>query len=77
MTSLLAMQFGNFCSKSDDVSKKNTNIYSVGLLYTNLCFFFFFFFFLIWAIFKVIFGEGNGTPLQYYYLENPMDGGAW
>ena len=45
MTSLLAMQFGNFCSKSDDVSKKNTNIYSVGLLYTNLCFFFFFFFF--------------------------------
>ena len=23
------------------------------------------------------FGEGNGTPLQYFYLENPMDGGAW
>ena len=22
-------------------------------------------------------GEGNGTPLQYFYLENPMDGGAW
>ena len=21
-------------------------------------------------------GEGNGTPLQYSYLENPMDGGA-
>ena len=21
-------------------------------------------------------GEGNGTPLQYYCLENPMDGGA-
>ena len=21
--------------------------------------------------------EGNGTPLQYSYLENPMDGGAW
>ena len=20
--------------------------------------------------------EGNGTPLQYSYLENPMDGGA-
>ena len=20
---------------------------------------------------------GNGTPLQYSYLENPMDGGAW
>ena len=22
-------------------------------------------------------GEGNGTQLQYSYLENPMDGGAW
>ena len=22
-------------------------------------------------------GEGNGTPHQYYCLENPMDGGAW
>ena len=21
--------------------------------------------------------EGNGTPPQYSYLENPMDGGAW
>ena len=24
-----------------------------------------------------IFGEGNGTPLQYSCLENPGDGGAW
>ena len=23
------------------------------------------------------FEEGNGTPLQYSCLENPMDGGAW
>ena len=23
------------------------------------------------------FGEVNGTPLQYFCLENPMDGGAW
>ena len=22
-------------------------------------------------------GEGNGTPLQYSCLENPMDGGSW
>ena len=26
---------------------------------------------------KAINGEGNGTPLQYSCLENPMDGGAW
>ena len=23
------------------------------------------------------YGEGNGTPLQYSCLENPMDGGSW
>ena len=22
-------------------------------------------------------GEGNGNPLQFSCLENPMDGGAW
>ena len=22
-------------------------------------------------------GEGNGTPLQYFCLENPRDGEAW
>ena len=26
---------------------------------------------------KFFLGEGNGTPLQYCCLENPMDGGAW
>ena len=28
------------------------------------------------AGFKLSFGEGNGTPLQYSCLENPMDGRA-
>ena len=26
---------------------------------------------------SMIHGEGNGTPLQYSCLTNPMDGGAW
>ena len=26
---------------------------------------------------EIRFGEGNGNPLQYSCLENPMDGGAW
>ena len=26
---------------------------------------------------ECLFGEGNGTPLQYSCLENPMDGVAW
>ena len=30
-----------------------------------------------WVYVDIITGEGNGTPLQYSCLENPMDGGAW
>ena len=26
---------------------------------------------------RINYGEGNGTPLQYSCLENPMDGEAW
>ena len=45
-----------------------------------LSFFFFFFFFLIavwliWVSLVAQIGEGNGTPLQYSCLANPMDGG--
>ena len=32
---------------------------------------------LIWVYSNTILREGNGTPLQYSCLENPMDGGAW
>ena len=28
-------------------------------------------------VLKGLVGEGNGTPLQYSCLEDPMDGGAW
>ena len=31
----------------------------------------------LWASLVAQIGEGNGTPLQYSCLENPMDGGAW
>ena len=26
---------------------------------------------------RLVIGEGNGTPLQYSCLENPIEGGAW
>ena len=29
------------------------------------------------SLYTVAIGEGNGTPLQYSCLENPMDRGAW
>ena len=29
-----------------------------------------------WKV-ELVSGEGNGTPLQYSCLENPMGGGAW
>jgi len=34
----------------------------------------------LWYIIRILVGskgEGNGTPLQYSCLENPLDGGAW
>ena len=33
--------------------------------------------YIFWASPVQCSGEGNGTPLQYSCLENPMDGGAW
>ena len=29
------------------------------------------------SLFCFAFGEDNSTPLQYFCLENPKDGGAW
>ena len=29
------------------------------------------------AVARACHGEGDGTPLQYSCLENPVDGGAW
>ena len=33
--------------------------------------------FTVLVILKCIVGEGNGTPLQYSWVVNPMDGGVW
>ena len=33
--------------------------------------------FVVFSCVCVLIGEGNGTPLQYSCLENPMNGGAW
>ena len=33
--------------------------------------------FIICMVLYCVFEEGNGTPLQYSCLDNPMDGGAW
>ena len=30
-----------------------------------------------WMDLETVIGEGDGTPLQYSCLENPMDGDAW
>ena len=31
----------------------------------------------IWTLLAWTLGEGDGAPLYYSCLENPMDGGAW
>ena len=30
-----------------------------------------------WMDLQILIGAGNGNPLQYSCLKNPMDGGAW
>ena len=40
----------------------------------SICFYTFVSFKIISLAFS---GEGNGTPLQHSYLENPMDSRAW
>ena len=42
--------------------------------FTYLTFIYFFF---LSPVCLTLFGEGNGNPLQYSCLENPMDRGAW
>ena len=45
----------------------NIYYYKYVLIYKYMCVY----------IYIIYIGEGNGTPLQYSCLENPMDGGAW
>ena len=62
------MDVGNLISGSSAFSKSSLNIWKFmvhGLLKPGL------------ENIKHYFGEGNGNPLQYSCLENPMDIGAW
>ena len=43
----------------------------------NLIMLYFGLFLFVLICFVVNDGEGNGTPLQYSCLENPIDGGDW
>ena len=52
---------------------QHTDIWQNIILDISVGFFSFFF----WMRLTLKSGEGNGTPLQYSCLENPMDGGAW
>ena len=54
-----------FFSRAPDVSNEQSCLKAIGL-HDDLL--------LLSSFFT---GEGNGTPLQYSCLENPMDGGAW
>ena len=59
-----------FCNLLDWVTVFLFNS-SQGPTYSEIMYFLFFIFFHFFN------REGNGTPLQYSCLENPMNGGAW
>ena len=78
----LSEEQGNFLNT---LFMKDIQIFYFMNIYKCMFFFCFFGFFLVCHIvldqvqlhLREISGEGNGTPLQYSCLENPMDGGAW
>ena len=53
--------------------KRKNNLYEICKLAKRLIMIYFF----DYDILNLKSGEGNGTPLQYSCLENPVDGGAW
>ena len=53
-------------------------MFTLGKIKSVLSYLWIFFFLMLFCVFVGGGGrEGNGTPLQYSCLENPMDGGAW
>ena len=53
--------------------KRKNNLYEICKLAKRLIMIYFF----DYDLLNLKSGEGNGTPLQYSCLENPVDGGAW
>src|SRR5574340_282037 len=60
-----------FCHKGGAICISEVIDISPGNLDSSLCFF------QPSISHDVLCGEGNGIPLQYSCLENPIDGGAW
>ena len=67
------LQQGDLCISLNSLELCSRCTYSMWKQYDNLGSYFYD----IFGASRVILGEGNGTPLQYSCLENPMDGGAW
>ena len=66
--SLLSLPTTQLPSHSSTLLSKNIHLDFIGFKLNVFC---------NYVSTYLIFGEGNGTPLQYSCLENPMDRGAW
>ena len=72
------LHFGQCEFKAPYGENKNDNMtYLIGLLYRLTVIMVVKFLVYLKCSINIIIGEGNGTPLQYSCMENPMDGGAW
>ena len=72
---LYSVVFQLYCNEIERKNKVHV-LYTAFLIVLNLN--------ILFCYYQKIFGssiptfaEGNGTPLQYSCLENPMDGEAW
>ena len=64
----MATHVNNYLTKIQNVSKLKTYICVCVYVCVCVC---------VYMYVCTYIGEGNGTPLQYSCLENPMDKGAW
>ena len=66
VSSEASLNYFLLCKPSLGVSPPHTEVITSSVTTVHcLCFYY------------MLIREGNGTPLQYPCLENPMDGGAW
>ena len=68
------MKMLNLAEKVDDTHEVGENFSFYVLIFVILYFLSSFIELFSWICWGI---EGNGTPLQYYCLENPMDRGTW
>ena len=66
-----------FMTSTGRKSKKEGRYIYISVLVIYIVYIYIYVCVYVYIYIYIVIREGNGTPLQYPFLENPMDGGAW